>query len=251
MLHDTRSSRLIQHRDQRLSDTEIRQNFVGLKGWIDAEGICRCLDIFHIRRGVGVQRVLDLVSKLGQHFIRHILGALGDKVNAHALGADQFHHLFDLIPQCFGNIVEQQMRFVKEEHHPRFLQIPHFRQDRVQFREHPEQEGGIQCLIVHQFPAVQHVDHALSADASGEPVSDIQRRLRKKLLRALGFQRHHIAQDRGYALLCDVAVLRRKLRAVLTDILQHGLQILRVDEQQILIVRNFENDRQNIGLGDV
>ena len=133
MLHDARSSRLIQHRDQRLSDPEVCQHFIGLKGRIDAEGICRCLDIFHIRRGVGVQCVLNLVSQLGQHFIRHILWALGDKVNAHALGADQFHHLFDLIPQCFGNIVEQQMRFVKEEHHPRFLQIPHFRQDRVQF----------------------------------------------------------------------------------------------------------------------
>ena len=50
------------------------------------------------------------------------------EINAHALGTDQLHHLFDLVQQRFGGAVEQQVGFVKEEYHLGFRQVAYFRQ---------------------------------------------------------------------------------------------------------------------------
>ena len=87
--------------------------------------------------------MLYLVAQLCQYAVRNIFRALGAEVDAHAFGADQFHHLLDLIQQRFGRSVEQQVRFVKEEDHLGFRQVSHFRQGFKQLRHHPQQESGI------------------------------------------------------------------------------------------------------------
>ena len=72
--------------------------------------------------------MLHLVPQLRQHPVGNIFRALGAEINAHALGTDQLHHLFDLVQQRFGCAVEQQVGFVKEEYHLGFRQVAYFRQ---------------------------------------------------------------------------------------------------------------------------
>ena len=52
------------------------------------------------------QCMLHSVSELASHIIRYINRILGYEIYADSLGADQTHHLFDLVQQCFGRIIK-------------------------------------------------------------------------------------------------------------------------------------------------
>ena len=68
--------------------------------------------------------MLDAVAELPEHVIGDIRRILRDKPDANAFGADQTDDLFNLIQQDLRGVVEQQVRFVKEEHQLRFFQSP-------------------------------------------------------------------------------------------------------------------------------
>ena len=53
--------------------------------------------------------------------VRHVERVLRDEIDADALGADQPHHLLDLVEQRLGRVGEQQMRLVEEEHELRLV----------------------------------------------------------------------------------------------------------------------------------
>ena len=93
-----------------------------------------------IARRESAQRMLYAVAQLAQHAVRDIQRVLGDEVNADAFGADQAHHLFDLGQQRRRRIVEQQVRFIEEEHQLRLFRVAHFRQVLKQLGQQPQQE---------------------------------------------------------------------------------------------------------------
>ena len=67
--------------------------------------------------------MLHPVGKLRQYLVRNVGGALGNKVYADALGADQLDHLHDLLDQGPGSVGKEQMGLVKAEDHPGLFQI--------------------------------------------------------------------------------------------------------------------------------
>jgi len=74
------------------------------------------------------QRMLNPVAELPKDDIGNVQRILCDKVNAHALRANQTNHLFDLFQQDLGRVVEQQVRLVEEKGQLRFLRVADFRQ---------------------------------------------------------------------------------------------------------------------------
>ena len=189
--------------------------------------------------------MLHPVGKLRQHGIGNIAGTLRHKVHAHAPGADQLHRLLHLLQQHGGGIAEQHVGLVKEEYHPGLVQIASLRQDLKQLRQHPQQETGVQRGILHQLDAVQHIDHAPAVSSRAHPVADVQRRFPEKQLAALLLQWQQGPQDRRHRLRRDIAVGHHVLGAVLIDISQHGPQVLQVDQQQPLVIRNLKHNVQN------
>ena len=95
---------------------------------IGAERLGRGLHRLLVARREGAQRVLHAIAELAQHLVRDIQRVLRDEVDADALGADQPHHLLDLLQQRLRRVVEQQVRLVEEEHQLRLVEIADFRQ---------------------------------------------------------------------------------------------------------------------------
>ena len=80
---------------------------------------------------------------------------------------------------------------------------------------------------------------------------DVQGRLAEELVAAFRLEGDDGADDGGKALLRDVAVGEGVILRVLADIGQHGAQVLRVDEEDALVVRDLEDDLHDVGLGVV
>ena len=68
--------------------------------------------------------------------------------------------MFDLLEQGGRSVVEEQVSFVKEEDEFRFVRVAHFGELLEQFRQEPEQEGGVEFRAVDQLRGVEHVDIA-------------------------------------------------------------------------------------------
>ena len=148
----------IQGRDQRLADAELRDHLRGLERRVGPERLGRCLDPLLLGGREGAQRVLHPVAELAQDHRRHVGRILGDEVDADALGADQPHHLLDLLGQRLGRVVEQQVRLVEEEHELGLVEIAGLGQLLEQLGQQPEQEGGVEPRRLDQLVGRQHVD---------------------------------------------------------------------------------------------
>ena len=53
---------------------------------------------------------------------------LSYEIDPDPLGADQAGHLFDLVHQRLGGVIEQQVGFIEKEHQLRFVRIAYFGQ---------------------------------------------------------------------------------------------------------------------------
>ncbi len=158
-------------------------------------------------RGVKARkRVLHAIAELRQHLVGHVERILRDEIDADALGAHQPHHLLDLLQQRLGRLVEQQMRLVEEEHELRLFRIADFRQFLEQFRQQPEQEGGVEPRIGHQLVGGEDVDIAAAVAVGLHEVLQLERGLAEEFLAALVFQHQQRPLDGADGLLGDVAV---------------------------------------------
>ena len=186
--------------------------------------------------------MLYTVAQLCQNRIRNITGALCHKINANTFGTDQFYHLFHLLHQRFGRIGEQHMGFIKEKYQFGFIHIPFFGQGFKQFRQHPQQETGIQFGILHQLHAVQNIYHTLAVFITAHPVCHIQSRFPEEQIAALIFQRQQRAGDTAQGLGRDIAVFYGKFLLMLIHIADHGSQVFQIDQFQTFIIGNTEQD---------
>src|SRR3546814_3375364 len=87
--------------------------------------------------------MLHAVAQLAEDVVGHVVRELRAEVHAHALGADQLHHLFHPLAQRVRRVVEQQVRLVEHEHQLGLVQVAHFRQLLEQLRQQPQQEARI------------------------------------------------------------------------------------------------------------
>ena len=140
------------------------------------------------------------------------------------------------------------MGFIKKEHHPRLLLIPSLREQLEELRHHPQHKRGIDQRALDLLAAVQDMDHALPARIGAHPVMEVQSRLPKKLLTALGLQRDHRAEDGIDTLFGQIAVPRGILLRIFRYMLEHGPQVLSVDQKQLVLVSDPKDDRQDIAL---
>ena len=87
--------------------------------------------------------MLHTVAELCEYRVGDVGRLLRNKVNPDALGAYELDDLLDLVAQCLGSAVEEQVRLVKEEYELRFFKITGVGQLLEQFRKQPEHEGGV------------------------------------------------------------------------------------------------------------
>ena len=192
--------------------------------------------------------MLHPVAELGQHRIRNVQRVLRHEINAHALGAHQPHHQLDALDQRLGCIGEQQMGFVKEKHQLGLVRVADFGQLLEQLRQHPQQEGGVQARRMHQLVGRQDVDDAMPRAVGLHEVADVEHRLAKEFVAALGFDLHQSALDGAHAGGADIAVLGGELAGVVPHMLQHGAKVLQIKQQQAVVVGNLEDQVQDAGL---
>ena len=140
------------------------------------------------------------------------------------------------------------MRFVEKEDQLRFLRIAHFRQLFKKLRQHPQQKRRIQLRRANQFVRRQDVDHALPLRIRLHQVVKIQRRFAEKFLAALLLNLDQPALDRADARRRNISVLGLEFGRMLAHMLQHGLQVLEIQQQQPIVVRDLEDQRQHAGL---
>jgi hypothetical protein len=84
-----------------------------------------------------------LHAALPEHNVGDIERILANEINANAFGADQSHHLLDLLSDSRRNLGKEQVRFIKKENQPRFFRVANLRKILEQFRKHPKEKRRV------------------------------------------------------------------------------------------------------------
>ena len=189
--------------------------------------------------------MLNAVSQLGQDAVGNVGRVLGDEIDADPLGPDQPDHLFDLFQQGARGVVEQQVGLVEEEDQARPVRVADLGKLLEQFRQQPQQEGRIQARTVHQPRRIQHIDLAPAVQPDADHVLQLQRRLAEEGVAALLLDLQQRALDGGDGGGGDIADLAPDPLGVLAHIDQQAAQIVQVQQQQALLVRDMEDDGQH------
>ena len=188
--------------------------------------------------------MLHAVAELAEHGLGEIQRVLRHEVNADALRADEAHDLLDSLEQRLRRLVEEEMCFVEEEDEPGLLRVAELRQMLEELRQEPEQERRIELRRLHQLVGGENAHHAFAVLHAHE-IGDVEHRLAEELRPALALEREEAALDGADRRGGDVAILRLELRGVVADMLQHRAQVLQVEEQQPIVVRDLENDGEH------
>ena len=240
----------VQETHQGFAHGQLGDDCFNVQPWVGAHGAGCGFDGFLVAWGEGAQGVLHAVTQLGEHGVGNIERVLRHKINAHAFAAHQAHHEFNALDEHSRRFFEEQMRFVKEENELGFFQVAHLGQLFKEFRQHPQQEGGIEARAVHQLVGGQDVDHTPAAFGLHE-VGNVEHGLTKETIAALFFNLQQATLNRAHAGRADIAVFGGELAGVLAHVLQHGAQVFQVEQRQAVVVGNFEHHLQHALLGFV
>ena len=71
--------------------------------------------------------------------------------------------MLNLVEQRLRCVIEQHVGLVEEEDELRQFHITDFRQGGVELGEEPQQEGGVELRLHHQFVGCQYAHHTLAA----------------------------------------------------------------------------------------
>ena len=186
--------------------------------------------------------MLRPVAELAQHHVRHIKGVLGDEIDAHALGADEPHHLLDGRHQILRRAVKQEMRFIEEEDQLRLVGVAHFRERFEEFGEHPQQKGRVELGAAHELVGGQHIDDPAPVPVGADEILDGQGGLAEELVGALIFQHQQLPLDGAHGGGGHIAILLGEFGGVVRDHGEHGAQILQIQQQQALLIGDAEDD---------
>ncbi|MCY1291948.1 hypothetical protein D9M70_411550 [compost metagenome] len=165
-----------------------------------------------------------------------------DEVDAHALGSDEAHDLFDALRQHLRRIVEEQVRLVEEEHQLRLVRVAHLGQFLEQLRKQPKQEGRVKTRVHHQLVGRQHRNRAAPVIGRAHDVGDLQRRLAEEMLGALLLEDQEFALDRTDRGLGDETELIGKRAGIVAHVVEQRLQVFQVEQRQAALVGDLEGD---------
>ena len=191
--------------------------------------------------------MLDPVAELAEDVLGDVGRALGDEVDAHALGADEADDLLDLGGQGLGGVLEEHMGLVEEEDELGKVHVADLREGAVQLGQQPEEEGRIELGLEHELVRGQDVHHALPALAL-EEVEDVEGRTAEEQVGALVLEAQEGALDGADGGRGHIAVLGGEFRRVLAHEIEHGAEVLQVIEQEAVVVGDLEDDVQDAGL---
>ncbi len=247
-LGDGGAAFFVQEADQGFTHGQFGDGGFDVQARVGAHGGGRGLDGLLVARGEGAQRVLHAVAQLGQHAVGNVQRVLGDKVHPHALGTHQAHHQLDAFEEHLGRVVEQQVGLVEEEDQLGLVGVADFGQLLEQLGQHPQQEGGVQARRVHQLVGRQDVDHAVAPGVGLHQVFDVEHGLAEELVAAFALDLQQAALDGAHAGGADVAVFGGELLGVVAHMLEHGAQVLEVQQQHAAVVGDLEDDVQHAHL---
>src|SRR3546814_8250019 len=101
---------------------------------------------------------------------------------------------------------------IEEEHHPRLVRIADLRKLLEEFRQQPEQEGGVEGRRQDQLVGSQDVDRPAPVAVAAQEVRQRQLRLTEEGLGTLLVQGQQATLDRAHRSTADVAVDRKSTR---------------------------------------
>jgi hypothetical protein len=193
--------------------------------------------------------VLDAVAQLRQNGVGNVERILRDKIDAHALGADQAYDLLDFFQKRGGRVVKQQVRFVEEENQLGLFHVSDFGQLFEKLGEHPQKKRRVELRTVVKPVGGEHVDHAAACCVGLHQVGDVEHRFAEEFVAALLFEREQAALDRADGRGGNIAVAGGELPGVVAHELNHGAQVFNVQEQKTVVVGDFEDQREHTRLG--
>ena len=141
------------------------------------------------------------------------------------------------------------MRLVEEEDQARLVGIADLRQFLEQFRQQPQQEGGIERRVLDDAGRVHDIDLAAAIGAGAHHVVEVECRFAEEILQPLAAQHQQTALDGADRCRGDIAIGLAQLGAALGNMHQKGAQILEVEQKQVLVFRQLEGDIEHTFLG--
>ena len=189
--------------------------------------------------------MLDPVAQLAQDRVGDVGRVLGDEIDPDALGADQAHHLLDLLQQGLRRIAEEQVSLVEEEGELGTVGVADLGQDLEELGHQPEQEGGVEAGGGDQPVGGQDADIAPAGLVPSHEVAQVQGGLPEQSGAALVLEDQQLSLDGRHRGCRDIAIARAQGGGVLGGEGQGRLQVLQVQEQQALLVGGPEHHGQH------
>ena len=125
------------------------------------------------------------------------------------------------------------MGFVEEEDEFGLGEVAGFGEVLEELGEQPEEEGGVELRGLDELVGGEEVDDAAAgAGVGAEEVGDVEGGLAEEVVGALGAEGGEGALDGTDGGGGDVAVLGLKLGGVRGDVLEDGLEVFEVEEEE-------------------
>ena len=237
----------VEEGDERLAHAKLCDGCARIKSGIGAEGGGGRRDGFLVAGREGAQGVLHTIAELPEHGVGDVGRVLCAEIDANAFGADEADDLLDLFEERGRDAIEKQMGFVEKEDEARPVEVAHLGEALEKLGKKVEEEGRIELRGAHEAIGLKDVDDA-AAVAWLEEVEDVNGGLAEEIVGALLLERQKAAlygPDGGHG---DVAVSRGVSGALIADVLQHFAEVLEVEQQELLVVRDAEGDREDVAL---
>ncbi len=248
-LHDAGSALVVEEADEGFADLELGDAFGGVEVRVGAEGVGGGLDRLLVARGKGTEGVLDAVAELAENGVGDVGGVLGDEVDADGFRADEADHLLDAGFEDGGLVGEEEVGLVEEEDELGFIEVAGLGEVLEELGEEPEEEGGVELGGLHEAVGGEEVDDAAAGGGVGvEEVGDVEGGLAEEEFATLAGELDEAALDGADGGGGDVAVLLLEGGGVFADVLEGGLEVFKIEEQEAVVVSDFEDEVEDAGL---
>ena len=137
------------------------------------------------------------------------------------------------------------MGLVEEEAQHRLVGVTDLGEGLEQFAEHPQKEGRVEPRGGHQLVGGEDVDDAATLIVNPEEIVEVERGLAEEMVAALAAQLEQRALDGADRLFGDIAIFEGQLIGAGSDVDQHRLEVVEVEDQQAFLVGDVEGDGQH------
>ena len=243
--YDGRLAFIIEAGNECFTYAQVHDCRLCIESRVSTERLCSRFHGFEFIRGVCAKRMLNAVTELREDGRRQVGRTLRDEINAYAFGTDQFDHLLHFLYQHLWCIGKEKVCLVEEEHHLRLVHVACFGQLLEELGEQPEDKSRVEHGVLEELHAVQYIDKSFACRVALNPVVYVEVRFAEEELAALVFEFEQGTLDSTERLRGHGAVVGHELFRVLRAVLEHGTQVLHVNEQQSAVIGDAEDDIQH------